>query len=169
MNQIRNQYRLFLLAIIFFVQTSFGETQAFQRGSNIAPLSFGSDQTIVDLSKIVWEPLKVKGLPKGAEIAVLRGNLETGFSESLLRLPPGYSVPNHNHTSDELYVWIQGPFTLTTQDNTETKFAGPAYINFPGNAPPHALKCGSASDCILYLRYSRPFDINYFSKQSADR
>ncbi len=56
-------------------------------GSNQHPLSFGSDQTIVDLSKITWEPLNVAGLPSGAEIAVLRGDLVTGGSESILKLP----------------------------------------------------------------------------------
>ncbi len=67
----------------------------------------------------------------------------------------------HTHTSDELYVWISGSFTLIAQDGTETKFRGPAYITFPGNAPPHEIKCGSAEPCLFYLRDSRPFDIKY--------
>ena len=46
-------------------------------GSNILPFSFGEDQTIIDLKKVIWEPLKVTGLPPGAEIAILRGKLET--------------------------------------------------------------------------------------------
>lgn len=161
-----NLKNLFLLATIFCVQPAFSGANNAIPGSNLRPLSFGDDQTIVDLAKVVWEPLKVDGLPPGAEIAVLRGKLETGISESLLRLPRGYNVPNHSHTSDELYVWIQGAFTLTAHDKTETKFEGPAYISFPGNAPPHGLKCSSNKGCILYLRYSRPFDIKYFPEQS---
>ncbi len=132
-------------------------------GSNQHPLSFGSDQTIVDLSKITWEPLKVAGLPSGAEIAVLRGDLVTGGSESILKLPPNYRMPSHNHTSDELYVWIQGSFTLISHNGSEINFSGPAYISFPGNAPPHGLKCGSKQQCMLYLRLSRSFDIKYQS------
>lgn len=104
-----NLKNLFLLATIFCVQPAFSGANNAIPGSNLRPLSFGDDQTIVDLAKVVWEPLKVDGLPPGAEIAVLRGKLETGISESLLRLPRGYNVPNHSHTSDELYVWIQGP------------------------------------------------------------
>jgi hypothetical protein len=130
-------------------------------GSNKKPLSFGEDQTIVDLTKVVWEPLAVGGLELGAEIAVLRGNLGKGVSESLLRLPQNYYVRNHSHTSDETYVWIKGAFTLIAHDGKETKFAGPAFISFPGNAPLHGLKCGDKEPCILYLRYSRPFDIKY--------
>ena len=97
----------------------------------------------------------------GAEIATLRGDLEKDHSESVVRLPPGYVLRNHTHTSDELYIWISGSFTLIAHDGTETKFRGPAYISFPGNAPRHEIKCGSAEPCLFYLRYSRPIDIKY--------
>jgi len=153
---------LFLLTVILSFQSALCDTDKKILGSNLRPLSFGNDQTIIDLEKVIWEPLKVNGLPRGAEIAILRGKLETGNSESLLRLSPGYSMPVHNHTSDELYVWIEGAFTLIAHDETEIKFDGPTYISFPGNAPPHGLKCGLKQACILYLRLSGPFDINFF-------
>ncbi len=159
-------YSIFMLP----VQPAFCETKDTKKlGSNIQPLSFGDDQTIIDLNKLVWEPLKVKGLPAGAEIAVLRGNLDSGSSESILRLPPGYNMPIHSHTSDELYVWIAGAFTLIAHNKIETKFDGPAYINFPGNAPPHGLICGLKKACLLYLRLSRPFDIKYFSPSAQQQ
>jgi len=131
-------------------------------GSNVQPLSFGKDQTIVDIAKVVWAPLKLEGLPPGADIAVLRGDLAKGDAQILLRFPPGYKVPNHSHTSDEVYVWLSGAFTLIAYDGTRTNFSGPAYISFPGSAPPHGLECAGPQACIAYLRYSRPFDIKYF-------
>jgi len=131
---------------------------------NAHPLSYGSDQTIVDITKIVWSPLEVEGLPVGAQIAVMRGDLGKAGSESIVRLPAGYVVPSHTHTSDELYVWIQGAFTLVSFNGEKTKFDGPSYISFPGNAPPHALICGDKEPCIFYLKYSRPFDIHYPKK-----
>src|SRR5215831_3144800 len=66
------------------------------------------DITMVDVNKAQWGPLKVEGLPAGAEISVLRGDLGKGGAEILLRFPPGYKVPNHNHTSDETYVGWRG-------------------------------------------------------------
>ena len=63
-------------------------SQAHEPGSNKNPLSFGDDQTIVDLDKVVWEPLDVDGLTPGAEIAVIRGDLAKDHSESVVRLPP---------------------------------------------------------------------------------
>lgn len=152
---------LFYITVILFGQAAISDTDTDNQGSNLNPYSFGDDQTIVDLKKVIWKPLNVDGLASGAEIAVLRGSLENGYSESLLRLPSGYSVPLHNHTSDELYIWIEGAFTLIAHDKTITKFDAPAYISFPGNAPPHGLKCGTKKSCILYLKYSRPFDIKY--------
>lgn len=110
-------------------------SQADEPGSNKNPLSFGDDQTIVDLAK--------------------------DHSESIVRLPAGYLLRKHTHTSDELYVWISGSFTLISHDGTRTKFRGPAYISYPGNAPMHAIRCGDREPCLFYLRYSRPFDIKY--------
>jgi hypothetical protein len=64
---------------------------AHELGSNKKPLSFGEDQTIVDINKDAWEPLEVEGLAPGAEIVMLRDDLEVGNSQVLLRLPPNYS------------------------------------------------------------------------------
>src|SRR5947209_14711632 len=102
--------------------------------------SFGPDQTIADVGKVEWQPLKLEGLPPGIEIATLRGDLGKGGGEILLRLPANYTVPNHSHTSDELYVWLKGAFTYIAADGKQTEIDGPAYISLPGNTP-HALKC----------------------------
>jgi hypothetical protein len=121
-----------------------------------------TDTTIVDVHKVQWGPLKVAGLPAGAEIYVMRGDLAKGAAEILLRFPAGYNVPIHNHTSDETYVWLEGKFALVRADGTRVEFEGPAFVSFPGNASPHALECEAKTPCIVYVRYSRPFDINYF-------
>src|SRR5438270_13501132 len=73
--------------------------------------SFGPDQTIADVGKVEWQPLKLEGLPPGIEIATLRGDLGKGGGEILLRLPANYTLPNHSHTSDELDRWLKGAFT----------------------------------------------------------
>jgi quercetin dioxygenase-like cupin family protein len=125
-------------------------------GSNKQSLSFGKDQTIIDLSRVVWEPLKGEGIPPGPEIAILHGDLAAGGGEALVRLPANYTFPNHSHTSDELYVWIKGNFTYIAEDGTATDLSGQSYINLPGGVP-HALRCGN-EPCVFYLRYSKPFD-----------
>jgi quercetin dioxygenase-like cupin family protein len=129
---------------------------AAKAGSNKQPLSFGTGQTIIDLQKVVWEPLKGEGIPPGVQIAMLRGDLAAGGGELLVRLPANFTFPNHSHTSDELYVWIQGNFTYIAEDGTATPLSRHAYISLPGNVP-HALKCGK-TPCMFYVRYSGSFD-----------
>jgi hypothetical protein len=120
--------------------------------------SFGPDQTVADISKLAWAPLQLDGLPPGAEVATLRGQLAAGGGEILLRVPAHYTVPNHSHTSDELYVWLQGGFIYIAADGHQQELSAPAYISLPGNTP-HALRCGD-TPCIFYLRYGRPFDLH---------
>ena len=150
------------LILMFITNVIFAsQGYAHDLGSNKRPIAFGADQTIVDVDKLVYEPLEVEGLPKGAEIAHIRGDLGKAGSESILRIPPGYHVPSHTHTSEELYMWISGAFTLISDKGEEKLFRGPAYISFPGNAPPHTLICGNKEPCVFYLAYTRPFDIIY--------
>jgi hypothetical protein len=40
--------------------------------------SFGPDQTIADIGKVEWAPLKLDGFAPGIEIASLRGDLAKG-------------------------------------------------------------------------------------------
>jgi quercetin dioxygenase-like cupin family protein len=124
--------------------------------SNKQPLSFGPGQTIIDLKKIVWEPLKGEGIPPGAKIATLRGDLAKGGGELLVCLPPNYTFPTHSHTSEELYVWMQGDFTYIAQDGTATRLSEHTYMSLPPRVP-HALRCGKRA-CVFYVRYAGPFD-----------
>jgi len=129
--------------------------------TSASPLAFGTDQTIIDLNKIEWGPLELKGFPPGAEIAILRGSLALG-SEAIVRVPAGYLIPNHNHTSAETYLWLRGEFTyINGADGRSAKMSGQGFISLPGNAPPHAIRCGD-SPCLFYLRYPRPFDHTVF-------
>src|SRR5207237_938876 len=115
--------------------------------SNKQPLSFGTGQTIIDLKKVVWEPLKGEGIPPGVQIATLHGDLAAGGGELLVRLPAHYPFPNHSHTSDELYVWIQGDFIYIADDGTATPLSGNTYIRLPGIVP-QALRCGK-NTCMI--------------------
>lgn len=146
----------FLLTLgLILLSSTQGSTEG-KEASNKHPLSFGKDQTIIDLNKVVWDPLTGDGIPPGAEIAILRGNLAAGGGEALVRFPANYTFPNHSHTSDELYVWLKGDFTYIADDGTATELSGQTYISLPGGVP-HALKCGK-EPCVFYLRYARPFD-----------
>lgn len=148
--------QIFLIVLLLVLTGVINGSAEDKVASNKQPLSFGQDQTIIDLSKVVWEPLTGEGIPPGPEIATLRGSLTAGGGEAVVRLPANYTFPNHSHISDELIVWIKGNFTYIAEDGTATDLSGQTYISLPGGVP-HAVKCGK-EPCIFYLHYSRPFD-----------
>ena len=149
------------LPVVFILLSGIPGNTEDKRASNTRPLAFGKDQAIIDLQKVAWEPLTCEGIPPGPEVALLRGNLAAGGGEALVRLPAHYTFPNHSHTSDELYVWLQGDFTYIAADGTATALSGQTYISLPGGVP-HALQCGK-EPCVFYVRYSRPFDYHIHS------
>ena len=139
------------LALVLLLLSCATGSAASKVASNKQPLSFGTGQTLIDLQHVIWEPLTGEGIPPGVQIALLRGDLAAGGGELLVRLPANFTFPNHSHTSDELYVWIQGDFTYIAEDGTATPLSRHAYISLPANVP-HALKCGK-TPCVFYVRY----------------
>lgn len=154
----RMKYKIAGIAVFAAFACAVGAAWGQQKTPPQGVYSFGADQTIADIGKMEWAPLKLEGLPAGIEIAVLRGDLAKGGGEILLRTPPKYVVPNHSHTSDEVYLWLKGAFTYIAADGTRQKMEAPAYINLPGQSS-HALECGD-EQCVFYLRYGRPFDLH---------
>jgi len=146
------------LVFLMVIGGAGGVLQAFEgNATDTKPLAFGPDQRIIDLGQVHWTPLKAEGVKPGTEIAVLRGNLNSGPVELLIRLPANYTFPVHSHTSDETYVWISGKFTYIAQDGTAVELPGQTFIGLPGNVP-HGLACGS-EPCMFYVRYSQTFDM----------
>lgn len=112
---------------------------------------------ITDLSALHWEPWK--GVPEGAEIAILWGNQKTGPSDAVVKLPPGYVFPHHHHSARELLVWMQGAFTYIDDTGTTQQLGPMAYLNLaPGTK--HSVRCGKAEPCILYLTFDEPVDLH---------
>ncbi len=149
--------------VAFLIVTAGGRgVSALEEGSgtNTQPLSFGVDQSIIELNKVRWAPLQHPGVSPGPQIAVLRGNMKSGPLEALIRLPANYTFPVHSHTSDETYIWISGKFTYIAQDGTALKLPGQSFIGLPGNVP-HGLVCGS-QPCVFYVRYSQTFDMKTY-------
>ena len=101
--------------------------------------------------------MELDGFPKGGEFALLRGDMKHG-AELIARVPAGYQVPNHNHTSDETIIWLKGEFTyINGVDGKAKKMSGQAFASLPGNTTPHSVRCGD-KPCMFYLRFSRAFD-----------
>jgi hypothetical protein len=82
-------------------------------------------QTIADIGKMGngMGTAEARRATEGVEIATMRGDLAKGGGEILLRTPPHYVVPNHSHTSDELYVRLKGSFTCISANGLARRWA----------------------------------------------
>jgi quercetin dioxygenase-like cupin family protein len=70
---------------------------------------------IISQSDLKWKPLP--GMPKGAQIAMLQGDLKQPERYSfLLKLPDGYIIPSHWHSNDEETTVISGTLNLGIGD-----------------------------------------------------
>ncbi len=155
MRLTRTRVAVYLTLLLILTTTASGRAQD-AMGSNKQPFSFGPDQSLVDLHKLVWQPIKSVS---GAEVARLSGGGKTG-GEVMVRLAAHTTFPMHNHTSDETYVWITGSFTYVAEDGTAIDLSGQAYVSLPGGVP-HALICGD-TPCLVYVRHSRASNMRVF-------
>ena len=149
--------KLLIAAALALAAANSVVAQELGRGSNTDPLSFGFDQVIIDLEKVEWGPLEVEGIPPGAEVAALRGSFDDGPVEAIMRLPANFTLPNHSHTSAEVYIWMTGEFTYIADDGRAVDLSGTTFISLPGSSP-HGLICKD-TPCMFYVRYARSFDI----------
>jgi quercetin dioxygenase-like cupin family protein len=73
---------------------------------------------IIPQSDLKWVPLP--GMPKGAQITILQGDLKSsGRYSFLLKLPDGYVIPAHWHSNDEETTVISGALGLGIGDKID--------------------------------------------------
>ncbi len=91
---------------------------------------------IIPQSDLKWVPLP--GMPKGAKIAIVQGDLKKPERYTfLLKLPNGYVIPSHWHSNDEETTVISGTLNLgfgDKIDKSEAKVLQPgSFALVPGH------------------------------------
>jgi mannose-6-phosphate isomerase-like protein (cupin superfamily) len=104
-------------------------------------------------------------LPKGAQLTVLHGNPGAkGPFIVRLKMPDGYKIAPHWHTSDENLTILSGTFIMHLGDTMDapahTLEAG-GYHFLPGKMH-HAAE--TKGETILELHSMGPFDIHYLNR-----
>lgn len=73
---------------------------------------------LLKASDIHFQP--APGFPKGAEIVLMRGDLSKAVPYTLrLKLPDGYVIPAHWHTTDEEVTVLTGTFNVGMGDKVD--------------------------------------------------
>ena len=125
---------------------------------------------MANLSDVKWGDAP-PGLPKGAKMAVLNGDPgKPGSFVVVAKLPSGYKVAPHWHSTDENVTILSGTLMMGTGDKADEKAA-------------HAMKAGGYSfvpakshhwviakgETTIQIAASGPFDINYIEASDDPR
>jgi quercetin dioxygenase-like cupin family protein len=125
---------------------------------------------IIPADKVRWEAGPA-GLPPGGQAAVLEGHpAKPGHFTVRARLPDGYRIPLHWHSSSEQITVLSGIFYLGTGDrfnegSAEALSAG-AYALMPPGMTHYAWCKG---ETVLQVSGDGPFDIHYVNAADDPR
>lgn len=95
--------------------------------------------------------------PAGCEIAVLHGDPAQPNADVFLRVPGGYALPAHSHTSAERMVLVGGELNVRYQGAEATSLSAGEYAFGPAGLP-HVANCQSTEACILFIAFEGPVD-----------
>ena len=105
---------------------------------------------------VKWGPCPAL-FPAGCRIAVLRGDPAKPNADVLLRVPGGYRIPPHKHTSAERMVLVSGNLRVRYQGAAARVLTPGTYAYGPAGLP-HEATCTSRSRCTLFIAFEGPVD-----------
>ena len=94
---------------------------------------------------------------EGCKIAVLRGDLAKPDVDVFFRVPGGYTIAPHSHTSAERMVLLTGEVEVTYQGRSPIVLQTGQYAYGPAKTP-HGAKCRSQDACTLFITFDLPVD-----------
>lgn len=107
-------------------------------------------------SALQWGPCPPI-FPKGCQIAVLNGDPAKPNADVFLRVPGGYAIPAHSHTSAERMVLVEGRLTVHYQGAPKGELTPGAYAYGPAGLP-HEATCAGDKPCTLFIAFEGPVD-----------
>jgi quercetin dioxygenase-like cupin family protein len=95
--------------------------------------------------------------PKGCEIAVLHGDPAANNADVFLRVPAGYAIPSHRHTSAERMALVAGELEVTYAGGSPFTMRVGSYAYGPAKVP-HVARCTGKVACVLFIAFESPVD-----------
>lgn len=100
--------------------------------------------------------------PQGCELAVLHGDPARPNADLFLRVPGGFALPAHSHTSAERMMLAEGRLKVKYLGAPERTLTGGTYAYGPAGLP-HSATCVSEEPCVLFIAFEGPVDANAFA------
>lgn len=94
---------------------------------------------------------------KGCEIAVLHGNPAEPNADVWLRVPPGFHLPPHTHSSNERMVLSTGTLEVRYENQARVVLEKGDYAFGPAKRA-HEARCIGKKSCTLFIAFEGPVD-----------
>jgi hypothetical protein len=119
-------------------------------------------QTEAPLTRLAQDPELQWGacpdiFPAGCEITVLHGDPARPNADVFLRVPGGYQIPPHSHTSAERMILVTGELNVQYQGAPAALVTAGEYAYGPAGLA-HVANCMSADACTLFIAFEGPVD-----------
>lgn len=116
-----------------------------------APLAIRADD-----ASLQWGPCP-DIFPTGCEIAVLHGDPAQPNADVFLRVPGGYQLAPHSHSSAERMILVSGALTVRYQGAAPATLRAGSYAYGPAGLP-HDASCAAGEACTLFIAFEGPVD-----------
>jgi len=104
-----------------------------------------------------WGPCPAP-FPQGCELTVLHGDPAKPNADVLLRMPGGYVIPPHRHSSAERMILVSGQLEVKYQGAAAATLNPGNYAFGPANLP-HRATCVGTAQCHLFVAFEGPVDV----------
>lgn len=106
--------------------------------------------------------------PPGCKIAVLHGDPAKPGADVFLRVPGGYVIPAHWHTSAERMVLVSGSLEVTYAGHPAARLETNDYAYGPAKLP-HVATCRSTAPCTLFIAFDGAVDAHPFEGSLGEK
>jgi quercetin dioxygenase-like cupin family protein len=94
---------------------------------------------------------------EGCQIAVLHGDPSKPNADIFFKVPGGFTIPEHWHTSAERMVLVSGELKVTYKGQAPVTLKTGSYAYGPARMP-HEATCAKGADCVLFIAFESPVD-----------
>jgi quercetin dioxygenase-like cupin family protein len=115
-----------------------------------------------DDPKLQWSPCPPL-FPQGCQIAVLHGDPAQPNADVFFRVPGGYAIPAHWHTSAERMALVSGELEVRYAGQPSATLKKGDYAYGPAKAP-HEARCLSKEPCTLFIAFESAVDAHAVDK-----
>lgn len=95
--------------------------------------------------------------PPGCKMTVLHGTPSEPAADVFLRVPAGYTIPAHSHTSAERMILVAGQLDVTYAGHATVNLKRGDYAYGPPKLP-HTARCNGPEACTLFIAFNSAVD-----------